>query len=130
MDARNALAKGIAALRRDRGWTQALLAERANLSIQFVAALEQGAKSPRPEKLDALAFAFGVKTSEIFAAGEESPAKPIQASKALLRVAAAVPAGHEQHAIEMLQVLNRAVSMPTKRPGSRATSTRTSRRRG
>lgn len=130
MDARSALARGITALRRDRGWTQALLAERADLSLQFVAAIEQAAKTPSLETLDALSSAFGVKTSALFAAGEAPTPKSTQASRELLRVAAAVPKGHEQHAIEMLQVLNRAVSVPAKRPSSRTAPTRTSRRGG
>lgn len=110
MNARNALAAGIAALRRDRGWTQANLAEVAGVSLQFVAALEQAAKTPSLDTVDALCAAFGVRASELFAAGEEPTPRKSAANKELLRAAAAVPVGFEKEGVELLHVLGRAAA--------------------
>lgn len=109
MDARNALARGIAKLRKERGWTQAHLAEVADVSLQFVAAMEQAAKAPSLETVDRLAAVFGVRPSELFAAGEETSSRP-GPGKDLLRAAGAVPAAHEADAVELLRVLSRSVS--------------------
>lgn len=109
MDARIALARGMVRLRKDRGWTQALLAEKADISLQFVAALEQAAKAPSFETVDRLCAAFDVAPSELFAAGEESPSKK-PANKELVRVAAAIPAEVEKDAVELLHVLSRVAS--------------------
>lgn len=50
--------------------SQADLAEAADLSVQFVAALEQQGRSATLTTVDKLATAFGVTTSQLFAAGE------------------------------------------------------------
>lgn len=115
MEARNALARGLARLRKERGWTQAHLAEVADLSLQFVAALEQAAKTPSLDTVDALCAAFGVRPSELFAAGEEPMLRKKAASKELLRAAAAVPPGYEKEGVELLHVLGR-LAAKTRRP--------------
>ncbi|MBO6936793.1 MAG: helix-turn-helix domain-containing protein [Deltaproteobacteria bacterium] len=50
--------------------SQAELAEAADLSVQFVAALEQESRSATLKSVDKLSGALGVTTSQLFAAGE------------------------------------------------------------
>ncbi len=57
-------------LREERGLSQAELAEAADLSVQFVAALEQESRSATLKSVDKLSGALGVTTSQLFAAGE------------------------------------------------------------
>lgn len=127
MDARNVLSRGIARLRKERGWTQANLAEAADVSLQFLAALEQGAKTPSLETLDALARAFSVPVSELFAAGEAAEAKGAsrgEPSRAVLAAVKALPEAREGEIVELLHVVSRMLlrerAPKTARPTSKA----------
>ena len=60
-------------LRRSAGISQAVLAERAHLSPQHIAALEQGRKEPSLSTLDALARALDVSIPELFIPDERTP---------------------------------------------------------
>lgn len=118
MDARSALARGVAALRKERGWTQALLAEKADVSIQFSAAIEQAAKSPSLDTIDSLCEAFRAEPSELFAAGEQSTGAKAGPSRALVRAAAALPHEREDEVVDLLHVVSRMLASPAraKRP--------------
>jgi transcriptional regulator with XRE-family HTH domain len=70
MDAAHILALGMKRLRARHGLSQAGLAERAGLSTQYIAALEQQKKGPTLQTLDALAQALGVRVSDLLATGE------------------------------------------------------------
>jgi transcriptional regulator with XRE-family HTH domain len=58
--------KNIKSLRNRRNWSQADLAENANISINFLGDIERGNKWPHPETLTKLADALEVKVSELF----------------------------------------------------------------
>jgi len=73
MKARKALAAAMKRLRGDAGLSQAALAERANLSTQHIAALEQGRKEPSLSTLDALSKALGVSVPELFVPNDRTP---------------------------------------------------------
>ncbi|MEU0737998.1 helix-turn-helix transcriptional regulator [Streptomyces sp. NPDC006134] len=66
------LADNVKRLRRVRGWSQEQLAEEADLSVSTVRKLEQGGHVSM-ETLAALATAFGVSTSALFASEAPKP---------------------------------------------------------
>lgn len=73
MQASKALAAAMKRLRAHTKLSQAALAERAGLSTQHIAALEQGRKDPSLGTLDALARALGVSTAELFVPDDRTP---------------------------------------------------------
>jgi transcriptional regulator with XRE-family HTH domain len=66
---RTLLADNLKAYRRQRGWSQEMLAEKANLSLKFISTIEICRQFPSPEKLEQLAAALGVDTPELFSTG-------------------------------------------------------------
>jgi len=56
----------IKAFRNRRNWSQADLAEYANISPNYLGDIERGKKWPHPDTLSKLADAFGVKVYEFF----------------------------------------------------------------
>ncbi len=70
VDSARALALGLRRLRKERGWSQADLAEAADLSVRQVSAIEQQSRGVSLNSIDKLAAAFGLRPSELLAAGE------------------------------------------------------------
>jgi len=68
---RAVLAQNIKSFRIHRGWSQADLAEKADISIPFLSDIERGNKWPYPDTLSRLAKALKVDVCELFR--EESP---------------------------------------------------------
>jgi transcriptional regulator with XRE-family HTH domain len=68
---RSILAQNIKSFRAQNGWSQADLAERANISIPFLSDIERGNKWPFPETLEKIAKSFEVDVFELF--HKESP---------------------------------------------------------
>ena len=68
---RAVLAQNIKSFRIHRDWSQADLAEKADISIPFLSDIERGNKWPYPETLSKLAKALNAKINELFR--EESP---------------------------------------------------------
>jgi transcriptional regulator with XRE-family HTH domain len=64
---RDVLAKNLRENRRRLGISQEKLAERADLSTQFVAMIEQCRKFPSSETLEQMAAALGIEAHELFA---------------------------------------------------------------
>lgn len=73
MDSAKALAVGLKRFRKRLGWTQAELAEKSGLSVQFIAALEQQGRSATLETLDRLGAALDVSAAELLAGDEPRP---------------------------------------------------------
>ena len=69
---REILAKNIKRYRQKRGITLSELAERSNISTNFIGMIEQKRKFPTPEVLDRIADALEIDTTELFM----SPASP------------------------------------------------------
>jgi transcriptional regulator with XRE-family HTH domain len=69
---REILADNMRKIRRKCGMTQAKLAEKADVSTNFIAMIEIARKFPSPDTLDRIAAALGVETHELFA-GPVSP---------------------------------------------------------
>ena len=67
-----ALAKQIKYFRALRGYSQAQLAEKAEISLTFVSAIEQSLKWPYPDTLGKIAGALHVEVSDLFINGEKN----------------------------------------------------------
>ena len=63
---RKTLAKNIKNLRTQKGMSQALLAEKADISVPFISAIEQCTKWPYPDTLAQIAAALKVEVSDLF----------------------------------------------------------------
>ena len=63
---REILAQNMKIYRQKLGLTQPELAERANISTNFVGMIEQKRKFPAPEMLERIAAALEIETSELF----------------------------------------------------------------
>jgi transcriptional regulator with XRE-family HTH domain len=60
------LGKNIKFLRSQKDFTQAILAEKADISIIFLSSIERGTKYPKPAILTRIAKALGVEIFELF----------------------------------------------------------------
>jgi len=60
------LGKNIKFLRTQKGLTQAVLAEKANISIIFISSIERGSKYPQPDILTRIAKVLDVEVFELF----------------------------------------------------------------
>lgn len=65
-DVRTLLAKRIKELRSGKNFSQAQFAEKADISIPFLSAIERGTKWPYPETLAKLADALDVTIADLF----------------------------------------------------------------
>ena len=63
---REILAQNMKIHRQKIGITQPELAERANISTNFIGMIEQKRKFPAPEMLDRIAVALEIETSDLF----------------------------------------------------------------
>ena len=69
-EVRQTLAKNIKKLRAQKGFSQAQLAEEADISLPFMSSIEQSSKWPYPDTLAQIAAALGVDVSDLFSTGE------------------------------------------------------------
>ena len=60
------LGKGIRFYRQQREFSQAVLAEKANISVTFLSNIERGLKYPTSDTLSALSNVLGVEVYELF----------------------------------------------------------------
>jgi len=65
-DLRAILSSNIKLYRGHHGWSQADLAEKANISITFLSSIERGIKWPYPDTLIKLAKALKIEEFELF----------------------------------------------------------------
>jgi len=66
MDIVQSLGQRIKQLRKQQGFSQAHLAEKASLSTNFLGTVERGIKSPSVMTLERIAKALAVKVSDLF----------------------------------------------------------------
>ena len=78
---RTVFGKNVKSYRNRRNWSQADLAENANISINFLGDIERGNKWPHPETLTKLADALEIKVFELFL---EEDTKPNVSTKILM----------------------------------------------
>lgn len=84
---RNTLAKNIKKNRAKKGFSQAQLAEKADVSIPFISSIEQSSKWPYPDTLSKIANALEIEICELFFTEEnetKSNAQTISVIKALV----------------------------------------------
>jgi len=67
---RKIFGENVKAYRNRRNWSQADLAEHANISINFLGDIERGKKWPHPETLTKLADALEIRVFELFLEGD------------------------------------------------------------
>jgi transcriptional regulator with XRE-family HTH domain len=67
IDIKEIFAENLRKIRRKRGLTQEKLAEKANMSLQYLALLEIARKFPSGEMLERLANALDIETYELLA---------------------------------------------------------------
>jgi len=60
------LGKNIKLLRKQKGLTQAILAEKTDISIIFLSSIERGTKFPKPDTLGKIAQILNVEVFELF----------------------------------------------------------------
>jgi transcriptional regulator with XRE-family HTH domain len=70
---RTIFGKNVRIYRNRRNWSQADLAEYANISINFIGDIERGKKWPHPETLTKLANALEIKVFELFMEENKEP---------------------------------------------------------
>ena len=75
MDIIEKLGQRIREIRKKRGMTQAELAEKAGISVNFVGTAERGIHSPSISTLERIAKALHVNISQLFDFTEELPEK-------------------------------------------------------
>jgi transcriptional regulator with XRE-family HTH domain len=68
---RAVLGKNLRYYRNHRRWSQADLAEQADISVTFLGAIERGNKWPYPDTLSKLAKALDIGVHELFLDGEQ-----------------------------------------------------------
>ncbi|WP_148613774.1 helix-turn-helix domain-containing protein [Nocardioides rubriscoriae] len=64
---RRAFGENVGRIRRDRGWTQEDLAERAELHRSYLASIETGVRNPSLDVIVRLAKGLRVPVAELFA---------------------------------------------------------------
>ena len=71
------LGKNIKLIRNHRMYSQALLAEKAEISITFLSTIERGLKYPKPSVLAQIADSLGVEVHELFKSNSAPNVTPI-----------------------------------------------------
>jgi len=71
------LGKNIKLIRNSRQYSQALLAEKADISITFLSNIERGLKFPKPLVLGQIAASLGVEVCELFKTNSTPNIAPI-----------------------------------------------------
>ncbi|MDR0474443.1 MAG: helix-turn-helix domain-containing protein [Treponema sp.] len=74
---KSALGRNIKFLRAQRQFSQALLAEKANISITFLSNIERGLKYPKPAVLSKIAESLAVEVYELFKMKSEPIFSPV-----------------------------------------------------
>ena len=123
MSSRETFGRGLAALRKKRGLTQAELADRIDVSTQFLTAIETGKKAPSFDSIDRIAKVLRTDAGEIFSAGRKEASTP-PTSNAVLRATESLPSGHEEALVEVLQVVSRYLSTAAAEKAPRKRGTR------
>ena len=72
-----ALGKNIKFMRAQRQFSQALLAEKADISITFLSSIERGLKYPKPTVLAKISESLGIEVYELFKTNSEPGFAPI-----------------------------------------------------
>jgi transcriptional regulator with XRE-family HTH domain len=77
----HAIAAQVKALRTQRGWTQAQLAEAAEMTSDEVSRIERGTREPRFVTIERLAEALAVPPARLLAASEDREPRAVSKSR-------------------------------------------------
>jgi transcriptional regulator with XRE-family HTH domain len=69
--------RGRVSLRANRQYSQAFLAEKANISIAYLSKIERGIKYPKPDILSQIAEGLSIEVYELFKVNFEPTSLPI-----------------------------------------------------
>lgn len=99
-------------LRSERGWSQDELADKAGTTKSNLSRIESNSQWPRPELLDAISQAFGVKVYQLFAMAEsvKLPVDPVQLNREenqLLAAYKAMEPDQQAAYLEMAKVITK-----------------------
>lgn len=104
------LGRRIYDFRKQSGLTQAVLAEKAKISNEFISALERGAKLPSLEVLERVATALRVEIKDLFnfdrGSFRKSPSPPRNVMDVASEISA-LPVKRRQRALKMLRIFAR-----------------------
>ena len=98
----------LAALRKERGWTQPQLAERLGITVMMVTYLERQAKNPTAKTVEQIAQVFGVPinallgSAKIVSNGAHKPGPPSRLEE-LTEQLAQLPRSKQKTVVEMLE---------------------------
>jgi transcriptional regulator with XRE-family HTH domain len=98
----------LAALRKERGWTQPQLAERLNVTVKMVTYLERQAKNPTAKTIEQIAQVFGVPvnallgSAKIISSGARKPG-PRSRLEELTEQLSKLPRGQQKIVIRVLE---------------------------
>jgi transcriptional regulator with XRE-family HTH domain len=79
---KHALALRLRQLRRAKGWSQEVLAEKAHIHRTYLAGIERSLRNPSLENLVKLANALGVSLAELFTFDEHPTSAQVQSAAA------------------------------------------------
>ena len=102
------LGKNIKNLRAGRQYSQAILAEKADISITYLSKIERGLKFPKPDILSQLADGLGVELYELFKTNYVPKVVPIRETEHTKRILNRISK-------EMAQKMNRTMNGVFKR---------------
>lgn len=94
---------GLATRRRrnELGWSQAVLAEHIDASVEYVSMIERGTRVPSVPTLVALASALGLSTDELLGLGKNGE----RSEDVIVMLAKAIPDGARRYVTKMLAAL-------------------------
>jgi len=98
----------LAALRKERGWTQPQLAERLNATVKMVTYLERQAKNPTAKTVEQIAQVFGVSVNALLGSAKvisnsvHKPGPPSRLQQ-LTGQLAGLPRTKQKVVVEMLE---------------------------
>lgn len=97
----------LAALRQQRGWTQAELADKLGTTVKMITYYEREAKNPTQSTVESIAEVFGVNAAELMGASPKlmrsaKPGPPSQMQQLTQRLAA-LPKAKQRMVMDMLE---------------------------
>jgi transcriptional regulator with XRE-family HTH domain len=106
-------------LRSDRGWTLDELADKAGTTKSNLSRIEKNSQWPKPELLDALSQALGVKVYQLFAMAEsvKLPVDPLQLNRDENQLLSAFKAMEPDQQVAYLDMAKVLTKKTTKKRG-------------
>lgn len=106
-EAQETFGKHIRALREERQWTQAQLAEHSGLDVSYISQIERGRRDPSLTSLRSLAHAFTLRLPEFFGDSGNGPSPHETAARVLAAELDGLPAEVLSTVIELIRQVRR-----------------------